>query len=172
MGCCIRHEDGERTSISVWCSHAQAPACEIKSEHVTDGQQCWHPPGGKKAKNRSLGYFCPLTTGGLISVRCFSGCAATHVEGTGPAPGRAVLCSPGAAGRGDRLVIGALCPYVRLVPGVCDYITGDRHRPDPVWETAGISPLPRPRPRKGVPFSCSPHCGGLYDATQGPFPPS
>src|SRR5439155_20796884 len=68
MGCCIRHEDGERTSISVWCSHAQAPACEIKSEHVTDGQQCWHPPGGKKAKNRSLGYFCPLTTGVLISV--------------------------------------------------------------------------------------------------------
>ena len=67
--------------------------------------------------------------------------------------GRAMLCSPGAAGRGDRLVIGATCPYVRLVPGVCDYITGDRHRPDPVWETAGISPLPRPRPLMGVPFS-------------------
>src|SRR2546427_12717061 len=69
MGCCTRHRHGERTSISVWCSHVGAPAWEIKSEHVADGQRCWHSPGGKNAKKPLRGYLCPLTTGGLISVR-------------------------------------------------------------------------------------------------------
>src|SRR5438128_5006991 len=39
-------------------------------------------------------------------------------------------------GRRDRPRIGAVCPFVRLVSGGGDHITGDRLRPDPVWETA------------------------------------
>src|SRR5882724_13616519 len=66
---CTRHGHGECTSRSVWCSPAGAPACAITSAHVADGQRCWHPPGGKKSKKPLTGYFCPLTTGGLISVR-------------------------------------------------------------------------------------------------------
>ena len=50
---CTRHGHGERTSISVWCSHVGAPACEMKSGHAVDCQRCWNPTGGKKAKNRS-----------------------------------------------------------------------------------------------------------------------
>ena len=68
MGFCTRHEHGERTSLSVWCNHARAPACDIKSAYVADGQRCWNPPGGKNAKSRASGYLCPLTTGGLIRV--------------------------------------------------------------------------------------------------------
>src|SRR6266446_2531613 len=71
LSCCTRHAHGERTSIGVWCSHVGAPAGETKSEHVADGQRCWHPPGGKKAKKPLRGYLCPLTTGGLIRVRCW-----------------------------------------------------------------------------------------------------
>src|SRR6266849_1732110 len=52
LGCCTRHARGERTSRSVWCSHVGAPAWDITSAHVADGQRCWHPPGGKKAKSR------------------------------------------------------------------------------------------------------------------------
>ena len=52
-------------------------------------------------------------------------------------PGRTV-------GRRDRPRIGALCPFVRLVSGVGDHITGDRPRPDPVWETACFSVTPAP----------------------------
>src|SRR5882672_11384139 len=50
MACCTRHGHGERTSRSVWCSHVGAPAREIKSEHIADGQRCWHVPGGKNQK--------------------------------------------------------------------------------------------------------------------------
>ena len=45
-----------------------------------------------KIKKPLTGFLCPLTTGGLISVRGFGGCAASHVEGTGPARAfRAIL---------------------------------------------------------------------------------
>ena len=47
-------------------------------------------------------------------------------------------------GRRDRPRIGAVCPYVRLVSGVGDHITGDRRCPDPVWETACCSVTPAP----------------------------
>ena len=67
---CHRHGHGDGTSRSVWCSHAGAPACAITSAHVADGPRCWHPPGGKKSKKPLTGYLCPLTTGGLIRVRC------------------------------------------------------------------------------------------------------
>src|SRR5437867_7657391 len=50
MGFCTCHRHGERTSIGVWCSHSGAPACEIKSGHAVDCQQCWNPPGGKKSQ--------------------------------------------------------------------------------------------------------------------------
>src|SRR5688572_28302094 len=55
------------------------------------------------------------------------------------------LCypSPQIVGRGDRYVIGASCPFERLVPGARDPIIGDRPRPDPVWETAFALLLPR-----------------------------
>ena len=55
--------------------------------------------------------FCPF-------VRCFGGYAATHLKGTGAAPG--ALCYPHlhTVGRRDRLRIGAMCPFVRLVSGV------------------------------------------------------
>jgi hypothetical protein len=58
-GFCTRHEKGERPSRSVWCSHLGAPACAITSEHAADGQPCWHPTGGKTAKNRSEDIFVP-----------------------------------------------------------------------------------------------------------------
>jgi hypothetical protein len=75
-------------------------------------------------------------------VRGFGGCAASHVEGTGGAPG--ALCYPAldTVGRRDRPRIGAVCPFVRLVSGVSEHIIGDRPRPDPVWETARFSVPP------------------------------
>ena len=75
-------------------------------------------------------------------VRGLGGCAASHVEGTGAAPG--ALCYPAldTVGRRDRPRIGAVCPFVRLVSGVSDHIIGDRPRPDPVWETARLSVPP------------------------------
>jgi len=42
----------------------------------------------------------------------------------------------GAAGRGDRLDLGASCPSVSMVPGAGDHSTSDTLRRDPVWETA------------------------------------
>ena len=47
-------------------------------------------------------------------------------------------------GRRDRPRIGAVCPFVRLVSGGGDHITGDRPRPDPVWETACCCIPPAP----------------------------
>ena len=69
LDCCHRHGQGAGTSRRVWCRHAGAPAWDIPSAHVADGQRCWHPPGGKKATKPRRGSLCPLTTGGLISVR-------------------------------------------------------------------------------------------------------
>src|SRR5712692_4646448 len=68
LDCCTRHGHGDCTSRSVWGSPAGAPACAITSAHVADGHRCWNPPGGKKSKKPLTGYFCPLTTGGLIRV--------------------------------------------------------------------------------------------------------
>ena len=68
-GFCTRHQHDERTSIRVWCGHGGAPACAITPGHAPDGQQCCNPPGGKKRQKPLRGYFRPLTTGGLISVR-------------------------------------------------------------------------------------------------------
>src|SRR6266849_4891996 len=48
------------------------------------------------------------------------------------------------------------CPYVRLVPGACDHLTGDRLCPDPVWETAVTSLLPRLRPLDRGSFPIAP----------------
>src|SRR5256885_12729217 len=78
----------------------------------------------------------------VVIVRGLGGCAASHVEGTGAAPG--ALCYPAldTVGRRDRPRIGAVCPFVRLVSGVSDHIIGDRPRPDPVWETARLSVPP------------------------------
>jgi len=50
LGFCNRHGNGDRTSISVWCSQVGAPACEIKSGHATDCQRCQNHQGGKKQK--------------------------------------------------------------------------------------------------------------------------
>ena len=70
--------------------------------------------------------------------------AAGQPEGTGSQP---VLSSVlMAAGGRDREHIGALCPFVRLVPGARGDTTGDRRQPDPVWQSASISLLPRPLP--------------------------
>jgi hypothetical protein len=95
-------------------------------------------------------------------VRGFGGCAATHVEGTGAAPG--ALCYPAleTVGRRDRPRIGALCPLVRLVSGVGDHITGDRPCPDPVWETANISVTPAPT----AVLDAVPYFRRLYDTPQ------
>src|SRR5216683_7805768 len=63
-------------------------------------------------KNPLLGVVCLLTTGGLISVRGLGGCAASHVEGTGPARAfRAIL-----VGRPWVVVtVPALVPCARLL---------------------------------------------------------
>src|SRR5881409_2382301 len=57
-----------------------------------------------------------------------------------------VSCSPPGetVGRRDRPRIGAVCPFVRVVSGGGDHITGDRRCPDPVWETARFSVTPAP----------------------------
>ena len=39
---------------------------------------------------------------------------------------------------------GAVCPYIRLVPGARGDSSGDRLAPDPVWKSALIPLLPRP----------------------------
>src|SRR4051812_30442865 len=41
----------------------------------------------------------------------------------------------GSGSRG-RSIVGALCPFARLVPGAGGDVIGDRLCPDPVWETA------------------------------------
>src|SRR6266851_1103413 len=65
-------------------------------------------------------------------------------------------------GRRDRPRIGAVCPLVRLVSGGGDHVTGDRPRPDPVWETARFSVTPAPT---AVLHLCSP-AGGCHDTPQ------
>src|SRR5262249_25424155 len=79
-----------------------------------------------------------------------------------------VLCYPHepTVGRRDRPRIGAVCPLVRLVSGVGDHITGDRPRPDPVWETARCSVTPAPTAL--LPLCPSP--GGCHDTPQRLFP--
>ena len=72
LACCHRHGHGDGTSRRVWGRHAGAPAGAITSAHVADGQRCWNPPGGKKSQKPLTGYLCPLTTGGLIRVRCWT----------------------------------------------------------------------------------------------------
>jgi hypothetical protein len=47
-----------------------------------------------------------------------------------------------APSRGDRMRIGASCPFVRLIPGAGDHLTGARPCPDPVWETASVPVAP------------------------------
>jgi hypothetical protein len=42
--------------------------------------------------------------------------------------------------------MGAVCPFMRLVPGACGGTSGARRRPDPVWKSPSTPPLPRPRP--------------------------
>jgi hypothetical protein len=65
-----------------------------------------------------------------------------------------VVCYPPGktVGRRDRPRLGAVCPFVRLVSGGGDHITGDRPRPDPVWETASFSVPPASH---GCPLSVS-----------------
>src|SRR5437588_2089354 len=96
------------------------------------------------------------------NVRGLGGCAASHVEGTGAAPG--ALCYPAldTVGRRDRPRIGAVCPYVRLVSGGGDHIIGDRPRPDPVWETAHLSVTPAPT----AVLRWFPTSGGFHDTPQ------
>jgi len=65
-------------------------------------------------------------------------------------------------GRRDRPRIGAVCPYVRLVSGVGDHITGDRRCPDPVWETACCSVTPAPT----AVLHLFPPPGGCHDTPQ------
>src|SRR5437773_1500243 len=49
----------------------------------------------------------------------------------------------GAVGRGDRILSGALCPTVNLVPGACGDIIGGAPARVPVWEIASLFTLPR-----------------------------
>ena len=121
-GFCTRHAHGERTSRSVWCSHGGAPAWEITSEHVADGQRCWNPPGGKKAKKPLRGYFCPLTTGGLIRVR----------------------------GRGEHDAPLPIPPLPTLWAGLSSHtaLGHDPAAPLPA-RTARLPPWPAPLPRRG-----------------------
>src|SRR5438309_11402319 len=65
-------------------------------------------------------------------------------------------------GRRDRPRIGAVCPFVRLVSGGGDHITGDRPRPDPVWETAYFSVPPAPT----AVLHLFPATGGCHDTPQ------
>src|SRR5712691_10649129 len=75
-----------------------------------------------------------------------------------------VSCSPPGetVGRRDRPRIGAVCPLVRLVSGGGDPITGDRPRPDPVWETACFSVPPAPT----AVLRWFPTSGGYHDTPQ------
>src|SRR5262245_46965658 len=59
----------------------------------------------------------------------------------------------GAAGRGDRLDLGASCPSVSMVPGVSDHNTGDTLRRDPAWETASVPVAPAPAALVDIPCS-------------------
>ena len=68
-GCCTRHAWGERPSRRVWCRPGGAPAWDITAAHVADDPRCWACTRRQKAKKPLRGYLCPLTTGGLISVR-------------------------------------------------------------------------------------------------------
>jgi len=65
-------------------------------------------------------------------------------------------------GRRDRPRIGAMCPFVRLVSGGGDHITGDRRCPDPVWETARLSVTPAPT----AILRLYPVPGGCHDTPQ------
>jgi hypothetical protein len=55
---------------------------------------------------------------------------------------------------------------VRVVSGVGDHITGDRPRPDPVWETASISVIPAPT----AILYLYPAVGGYHDTAHRLFP--
>src|SRR2546428_7919123 len=84
MGLCNHRSRGDRTSISVWCSHVSATP-EYGNQVRTHCQVTTAPEKKrKKAKKPLIGVVCLLTTGVLISVRGFGGYAATHAEGTGP----------------------------------------------------------------------------------------
>src|SRR5438128_12013654 len=76
-----------------------------------------------------------------------------------------VSCSPPGetVGRRDRPRIGAVCPFVRVVSGGGDHITGDRPRPDPVWETARCCIPPAPH---GVAASSPYTFGDCHDTLE------
>src|SRR6266446_7996279 len=75
-------------------------------------------------------------------VRPLCCCAAVQRKGTGP---QCAVYFPGSSGSCETVhTSGALCPFVRLVPGARGDISGDRLCPDPVWKSASISLLPRP----------------------------
>ena len=116
----------------------------------------------KNGKKPLTGYFCPLTTGGLIRVRGFGGCAATHVEGTGTAHAVLAMLAVETVGCRDRPRIGAACPFGRLVSGVGDPSTGDRPRPEPVWETARVPVTLAPT----AGLRLLPTLGGCHDTPQ------
>src|SRR5437016_11039706 len=95
-------------------------------------------------------------------VRGFGGCATTHVEGTGTTSAFLAILVGETVGCRDRPRIGAACPLVRLVSGGGDHITGDRPRPDPVWETAYYSVPPAPT----AVLRLFPATGGCHDTPQ------
>src|SRR5215510_10631056 len=95
----------------------------------------------------------------LFLVRPLHCCAAVQREGTKP---RSALYPLGRSGSCEAVhTSGALCPFVRLVPGACGAISGDRLCPDPVWKSASIPPLPRPL-RCASPY----YCGDDHGPTQ------
>src|SRR6266571_839742 len=70
MGLCNHRSRGDRTSISVWCSHVSATPA-YGNQVRTHCQVTTAPEKKrKKAKKPLIGVVCLLTTGGLISVRC------------------------------------------------------------------------------------------------------
>src|SRR5712691_4672092 len=69
MSLCNHRSRGDRTSISVWCSHVSATPA-YGNQVRTHCQVTTAPEKKrKKAKKPLLGVVCLLTTGGLISVR-------------------------------------------------------------------------------------------------------
>src|SRR5712692_3744698 len=99
MSLCNHRSRGDRTSISVWCSHVSATPA-YGNQVRTHCQVTTAPEKKrKKAKKPLLGVVCLLTTGGLISVRLEAPCDAAGGADQGAshprAPGRSALVSPG-----------------------------------------------------------------------------
>src|SRR5438093_10764206 len=110
---------------------------------------------GAKNERRLFPVACTRLLGG-------SACAPPHMWKEQASP-RVSCYPPGeTVGRRDRPRIGAVCPFVRLVSGGGDHITGDRPRPDPVWETACFSVPPAPT----AVLHLFPATGGCHDTPQ------